>query len=325
MAKSKLIIGTRGSKLALWQSNYIAGLLKEIFPVEVELKIIKTQGDKILDVPLAKVGGKGLFVKEIEVALAGGEVDLAVHSMKDVPTELPDGLGITAMTKRVDPRDVLISENKIKLLDLPKGTTIGTSSLRRQAQLLHLRPDFRLVDVRGNLETRLRKMDEGRFGAMILAAAGIDRMGYSDQITERISPELSLPAVGQGAIGIETRLDDREVNTMVAAITDDATVAAVTAERALLKLLQGGCQVPIGALGTIEGDTLTLQGVVAALDGLRIFRDQNAGPIAEAESIGIELAKRLLAAGAGEVLAEIRADSEVIYEAESHMSGDSYH
>ncbi len=306
----KIIIGTRGSKLALWQANYVAKLLRENYTIETELRIIKTHGDKILDVPLAKVGGKGLFVKEIEVALANGEVDLAVHSMKDVPTELPDGLGIVAMPKRVDPRDVLISTKKLPLMELPPNTTVGTSSLRRQAQLLHLRPDFKLVDVRGNLETRLRKMDEGRFEAIILAAAGLDRMGYGDLITERISSELSLSAVGQGAIGVETRLDDKEVRRMLKNLNHSDTFSAVTAERALMKLLQGGCQVPIGALGTIENDRLSLQGVVADLDGVKYFRDQYSGPIDEAENIGIELAERLLEAGADEVLADIRAQAE---------------
>jgi len=306
----KLIIGTRGSKLALWQANYVAKLLRENYTIETELKTIKTHGDKILDVPLAKVGGKGLFVKEIEVALAKGDIDLAVHSMKDVPTELPDGLGIVAMPERVDTRDVLISAEKLPLMELRHGTIVGTSSLRRQAQLLHVRPDFKLVDVRGNLETRLRKMKEGQFEAIILAAAGLDRMGYGDLITERISPELSLSAVGQGAIGIETRLDDKEVMRKLKALNHSATFSAVTAERALMKLLQGGCQVPIGALGTIKGDTLHLQGVVADLDGVKYFRDELSGPVDEAEDIGVELAERLLDAGADEVLADIRAQSE---------------
>lgn len=306
----KLIIGTRGSKLALWQANYVAKLLREHYPVETELKTIKTQGDKILDVPLAKVGGKGLFVKEIEVAMMNGDIDLAVHSMKDVPTELPDGLGIVSMPERVDPRDVLISTEKVPLMELHRDTIVGTSSLRRQAQLLHLRPDFKLVDVRGNLETRLRKMKEGRFEAIILAAAGIDRMGYGELITERISSELSLSAVGQGAIGIETRLDDKEVKRMLKALNHSETFSAVTAERALMKLLQGGCQVPIGALGTINSGILTLQGVVADLDGVKYFRDEFSGPVDEAENIGIELAERLLDAGADEVLADIRAQAE---------------
>lgn len=322
MAKSKLIIGTRGSKLALWQSNYVADSLKKKFKVEIELKIIKTQGDKILDAPLAKIGGKGLFVKEIETALSRGEIDLAVHSMKDVPTELPKGLDIAAVTKRADPRDVLISKDNTKLLDLPKGTVIGTSSLRRQAQLLHLRPDFNIVDVRGNLDTRLRKMKEGQFEAVILAAAGIDRMGLSDLITERISPDLSLSAVGQGAIGIETRLADAKTNSMVATINDKDTYAAITAERALLELLQGGCQVPVGALGTIENGTLILRGMVASLDGQQLFRDSIEGLPFEAEALGVELAECLLDAGADEVLADIRAQAETLLEAEGKVSGN---
>lgn len=308
---AKIIIGTRGSQLALWQANYVADRLREIFKVEVDLKKIKTTGDKILDSPLAKIGGKGLFVKEIEKALVEGEVDLAVHSMKDVPTELPEGLIISSMTKRVDPRDALISKSGQSLLNLPIGAIIGTSSLRRKAQFLHLRPDFKLVDLRGNVETRVRKMKEGQFDALILAAAGIDRMGLSNLITERIPPEISLSAVGQGTIGIETRQDDQRINEMVAAINDRPTFLAVSAERTLMKVLQGGCQVPIGALGVIENSKLKLEGVVASLDGKRLFRDSVIGSPEDAKALGEKLAEELLMAGADEVLAEIRAKAEV--------------
>lgn len=307
MSKSKLIIGTRGSKLALWQSNYVADLLKKHFEIEVELMTIKTQGDKILDVPLAKVGDKGLFVKEIETALTDEKVDLAVHSMKDVPTQLPDGLHIAAMTERVDPRDVLITKLNKGLMDLPQGTRIGTSSLRRQSQIRNVRPDFRIVDVRGNLETRLRKMEEDEFEAVILAAAGVDRMGYTENITERISSDISVSAVGQGAIGIEARVDDGLVNDMVAVLNHQDTHIAVIAERALMRTLEGGCQVPIGALATRENDSLTLKGVVASIDGTRLFRDRITGPITDPQALGFKLAKMLLDAGADKVLEEIRA------------------
>lgn len=303
----KLTIGTRGSKLALWQSNHVASLLTECFGVEVELLHIKTQGDKILDVPLAKIGDKGLFVKELEVALLEGQVDLAVHSMKDVPTELPEALGITAILERADARDSLISKDSKKLADLPLGTRVGTSSLRRKAQLLVHRPDLELVDVRGNLETRLRKMDEGQFEAIILASAGLDRMGYDNLITERLSSDVSLSAVGQGAIGIETRLDDETVNAMVTALNHQATYTAVLAERGLLRRLEGGCQIPIGAFATLSGSRLSLDGLVAALDGKRLFRDNIEGDAAEAEELGIRLAEKLIAAGADKILAEIRA------------------
>lgn len=305
----KLTIGTRGSKLALWQSNHVASLLTSRFGVEVELVHIKTTGDKILDVPLAKIGDKGLFVKELEVALLDGSVDLAVHSMKDVPTELPGELGITAMLERADARDSLISKDNKGLAELPLGTRVGTSSLRRKAQLLVHRPDLELVDVRGNLETRLRKMEEGQFEAIILASAGLDRMGYDHLITERLSSEISLSAVGQGAIGIETRLDDDTVNAMVTALNHQPTFTAVLAERGLLRKLEGGCQIPIGAFATLSGSRLSLAALVAALDGQRIFRDSIEGDAADAEELGVRLAEKLIAAGAGKILAQIRAEN----------------
>jgi hydroxymethylbilane synthase len=311
VARQKIVIGSRGSKLAMWQTHFVASELQSRFDIEIEIKRIKTQGDKILDSPLAMIGGKGLFVKEIETALSEGEIDLAVHSMKDVPTELPEGLVIKAMTTRVDPRDVLISRDKIGLMDLPSGAVIGTSSLRRQAQLRHIRSDFKMADVRGNLDTRLKKMEDGHYDAMVLAAAGIDRLGYSDKITERIPTELMVSAVGQGSIGIEVRADDREVAEYVWALNDEDSFAAVTAERALLAQLQGGCQVPIGALGRIVDGQLQLDGIVAALDGKRIFRDQLAGKPGDAVLIGQRLASTLADAGAEEVLAEIRAHVNV--------------
>ena len=311
MAKRRLTIGSRGSRLALWQTNHIADELRSRFDLDIEIKAIKTQGDKILDAPLAKIGGKGLFVKEIENALLAGEIDLAVHSMKDVPTELPAGLTIGAMTVRADPRDVLISKNNAGLTDLPRGTVIGTSSLRRQAQLKHLRRDLETVDVRGNLDTRLRKMAEGQFDAMVLAAAGIDRLGFTEMITERIPSERMLSAVGQGSIGIEVREADDAVIKFISVLNDPDTFAGITAERALLAQLQGGCQVPIGALGRIDDGELILDGMVAALDGAPLFRERLTGEPAEAEQIGYRLAITLADAGADEVLADIRATFNV--------------
>ncbi len=311
MAKQKLTIGSRGSKLALWQTNHIADELRSRFDLDIEIKIIKTQGDKILDAPLAKIGGKGLFVKEIENALSAGEIDLAVHSMKDVPTDLPAGLAIKAMTVRADPRDVLISKTNAGLMELPEGAVIGTSSLRRQSQLLNLRPDFRLTDVRGNLDTRLRKMEEGQFDAMILAAAGLDRLGFSDVITERIPSETMISAVGQGSIGIEVREDDRTTIDYISALNHPETFAAITAERALLAQLQGGCQVPIGAFGRVADAELVVDAVVGTLDGSRLFKDSISGPPADAADLGYRLAVRLADAGADEVLADIRAQFNV--------------
>lgn len=310
MTKSKIVIGTRGSKLALWQSNHIKEILEDKFDIEVELKRIKTQGDKILDVPLAKVGGKGLFVKELEVALTNKDTDIAVHSMKDVPTDLPSGLHIAAMTKRVDPRDVLISKTKATLMELPQNTRIGTSSLRRQSQIRNVRPDFQIVDVRGNLETRLRKMDEDQFDAIILAAAGVDRMGYTENITERLSPDISLSAVGQGAIGIEARIEDKEINDMLAALNHQETFNAVSAERTMMRRLEGGCQVPIGALGVTNNGTLELSGIVASLDGKTLLRDKIEGPSSVPRALGLKLAERLLDMGAGDILKEVRAQVE---------------
>lgn len=323
MRKNKLIIGSRGSKLALWQTNYVASLLAEKFGLETEIRKIKTQGDKILDAPLAKIGGKGLFVKEIEQALLAKEIDLAVHSMKDVPTDLPAGLQIKAMTKRVDVRDVLISRDKLSLNQLPKGATIATSSLRRQAQLKHYHNSWQFVDLRGNLDTRLRKMQEGLFDAMILAAAGIDRLGLSEVISERIATTVLLPAVGQGSIGIETRVDDEFTNEYVAALNNENSYLSITAERAFLKRLEGGCQVPIGAYGELINGQLRLSGLIASLDGAELLREEIVGSPLEAEAIGVELAERLLTKGGDKILAAIRAHSEVIAEFNSKTGGNN--
>lgn len=304
--KKKIIIGTRGSTLALWQANWVKSELEKKYPeIEVSLEKIKTTGDMILDVPLAKVGGKGLFVKEIEEALLKKRVHLAVHSMKDVPTVFPEGLHLRCITKREDPRDAVFSRSGVKLLDLPKGAKVGTSSLRRQSQILHLRPDFEIFPLRGNLDSRLRKLDEGQFDAIILAGAGVNRLGWSGRITELLPTDISLPAIGQGALGIETPTDDKYINDLVAFFDDPVTSCCVRAERALLKRLEGGCQVPIAAFGELKGDTLKLSGLVASPNGKVFVKDVVTGPKERAEAMGVELAERLLKAGGYEILKEL--------------------
>ena len=304
--RSSLVVGTRGSPLALWQAEWVQQQLREIAPqLSVELQRIKTSGDKILDVPLAKIGGKGLFVKEIEEALLRGEIDLAVHSMKDVPTALPDGLGILCVPARENPQDVLVSRQGQTLEQLPTGARIGTSSLRRQAQLLRRRPDFHISMLRGNLDTRLRKVREGEFDAIVLAAAGLRRMGWVNQVTEYLAPEVSLPAIGQGALAIEGRTSDSFVRDLLQPLDDPPTRTAVTAERALLDRLEGGCQVPIGAHATITGDRLALDALVASVDGRRVVRDRIEGPVSDARDLGLHLAERLLSQGGDEILKEI--------------------
>jgi hydroxymethylbilane synthase len=308
--RSKLVIGSRGSKLALWQSNFIKDKLEALTGLPVEIKVIKTTGDKILDVPLAKVGGKGLFTKEIEVELIAGTVDLAVHSMKDVPTELPEGLIIAAMPPRVDPRDALVSGRGYSLDTLPQGAKVGTSSLRRIAQLKGLRPDVTIVDVRGNLDTRMRKAEEGELDAVILASAGITRMGWADRITHYISPEQMVSAVGQGAIGIEIREDDAFMLDVCSKINDCDTMACVDAERVVMRTLEGGCQVPIGARATIDGERMHMEAVVGSVDGATIVRYALDGLAAEPDMLGAAMVDRLLDLGAGDVLAEVRAAAE---------------
>jgi hydroxymethylbilane synthase len=304
--RDKLVIGTRGSKLALWQSEYIKGLVEEITGLPVELKIIKTTGDKILDVPLAKVGGKGLFTKELEVELMAGTVDLCVHSMKDVPTELPEGLGIAAMPARVDPRDALVSGAGYTLDTLPEGGKVGTSSLRRIAQVRALRPDVEIVDVRGNLDTRMRKAENGELDAVILASAGITRMGWADRISSYISTEQMVSAVGQGAIGIEIREDDEFMADVMDKIGDGPTMLCVTAERVVMRKLEGGCQVPIGAYARLEGDTLIMDGIVGSVSGDTIIRTHLEGPADQPIELGERMVAELLDLGAGPILAAIR-------------------
>ncbi len=304
--RATLILGTRGSKLALQQSQWFQTRLHEVAPdVQVTLRKIQTSGDKIVDVPLAKIGGKGLFVKEIEEALLAGEIDLAVHSMKDVPAQLPDGLEILCVPPREDARDALISRDGRRFMDLPQGARIGTASLRRQAQLLNARPDLCIDMLRGNLDTRLRKLKEGQFDAIVLAAAGLHRLAWAQEITEYLDPVVSLPAIGQGALGIEGRGEDHFVRSILDRLNDQTTGTAVTAERAFLNRLEGGCQVPIAAHATLSDGQLTLDGLVASIDGKTIIRDEIRGKSGEAYALGVQLAERLLARGGDKILREI--------------------
>ena len=304
--RSTLIIGTRGSQLALWQAEWVQRQLKQIAPdLSVVLKRIQTSGDKIQDVPLAKVGGKGLFVKEIEEALLRKDIDLAVHSMKDLPAVLPSGLHIICVPEREDPRDALLAGDKKKLDALPLGARVGTSSLRRQAQLLHVRPDLQIKMLRGNVDTRLRKLQENHFDAIVLAASGLKRLGWDEHITECLPVDVSLPAIGQGALGIEGREDDGFVRNLVSRFEHQQTRVTVTAERALLKRLEGGCQVPIAGHAVLQGENLTLDGLVISLDGKRYVRYSLSGLMSEAESIGEKVAEGLLDRGAQPILQEI--------------------
>lgn len=304
-----IIVGSRDSVLAIEQTTWVIKLLQNKFPqAKFEIKQIKTKGDKILDVALSKIGDKGLFTKELEVAMLEGEIDFAVHSMKDLPTRLPDGLIIGCITKRVDSRDVVISHKGYTLATLPIGAKVGTSSLRRKSQLLKYRPDIAIADLRGNLHTRLAKMEAEDFDAIILAAAGIQRLGLTEKITEKISYDICLPAVGQGSVGVEVRGDNYEVIEMLKKINDDETEAAISAERSFLKKLEGGCQIPIGAQGFINSGTLTLEGLVASVDGTEIIKERISGTIEEAEDLGTALAQKLINLGAKEILNNIRQE-----------------
>lgn len=304
--KQHIKIGTRGSLLALWQANWVKSALTERFPgLTVDLEIIKTQGDKILDVPLAKVGGKGLFVKEIEEALLSRAVDIAVHSMKDMPSEIPDGLCIGAIPERENPKDAFVSRNGQKLEDLPQSARVGTSSLRRSAQLKILRPDLEIVSLRGNLDTRLKKLESGNLDAVVLAAAGLRRMGFADRITQYLDENTMLPAVGQGALCIECRENDSEIRRIVTVLDHAESRTVVLGERAFLHRLEGGCQVPIAAHGKLEGNRFTLCGLVASLDGKTVIKDSLSGFKEESENIGIQLAQTLLGKGAREILAQL--------------------
>jgi len=296
-------IGTRGSKLALWQANWVEAALKIGHPsLSVELVTIKTQGDKILDVPLAKVGGKGLFVKEIEEALLNGLIDLAVHSMKDMPAEIPNGLCIGAIPKRETPQDVLISREGLLLSQLMQNARLGTSSLRRTAQLLHARPDLVVLPLRGNLDTRLKKLETEKLDAIILAAAGVKRLGLEHRITEYLDEKVMLPAVGQGALCIEIRENDPEVESIIALLEHHETRTVVMGERAFLNRLEGGCQVPIAAHGKIAKNTFTLCGLVATVDGTTVIRETLSGHKDSSAIIGVKLADRLAEMGAKTIM-----------------------
>jgi hydroxymethylbilane synthase len=304
-------IGSRKSQLALVQTHWVQGELQNHYPDrQFDVETMSTQGDKILDVALAKIGDKGLFTKELEVGMLNNDIDFAVHSLKDLPTKLPDGLILGCVTERVDPADALVvnAKHQDKQLDsLPPGAVIGTSSLRRLAQLCHHFPSLTFKDVRGNVNTRLAKLDAGEYDAIILAVAGLQRLGMGDRIHQVIPSEISLHAVGQGALGIECRGDDTEVLSLLKVLEHEPTRDRCYAERAFLKELEGGCQVPIGVNTTIEGDTLTLTGMVASLDGTQLLKDSISGQAYDATTLGRELAIRMRNAGAGEILAEILA------------------
>ncbi len=303
-----LRIATRKSPLALWQANHIRQRLQQLHPgLEVELLPMSTRGDKILDTPLAKVGGKGLFVKELEHALLDGRADLAVHSMKDVPVSFPTGLGLTVICEREDPRDAWVSPRYPDVESLPAGARVGTSSLRRQCQLRARRPDLQVLDLRGNVNSRLAKLDAGEFDAIILAASGLMRLELGARITRLLPVTESLPANGQGALGIECRLADTGLHRLLAPLEHPASRLQVLAERAMNRGLQGGCQVPIGAFAVLEGDSLWLRGLVGTPDGQRLLRDEIRGPASQAEHLGELLALRLLAQGAGDILRAVHA------------------
>lgn len=309
--KREIVIGTRESRLAMWQARWVRDRLQELTPdYNFTIKGMKTTGDNILDVALAKIGDKGLFTKELELGLNRKEIDLAVHSMKDLPTQLPAGLIIGAITEREYPGDVLVSSKKTSLENLPQGAMLGTSSLRRRAQLLRYRPDFQIVTLRGNLQTRIRKMEEQKMDGIILAYAGVYRMGMEHMIAQRIPYHICLPAVGQGALGLEIREDDQEIREIINKLDNLESRYTISAERELMKTLEGGCQVPIGAMGTINGQTLHLEAVVASLDGSKSVRMDIEGPVKDARTLGRQLAQELLANGAGEILEKARQEND---------------
>lgn len=311
MSQNTIRIATRQSPLALWQAHYVRDrLLACHLRLNVELVTMITRGDIILDTPLAKVGGKGLFVKELEMALLEGRADIAVHSMKDVPVAFPEGLGLVTICEREDPRDAFVSNRFNSLDELPTGSVVGTSSLRRQCQLRARRPDLIITDLRGNVGTRLSKLDNGDYDAIILAAAGLKRLNLNERIRAYMTPEESLPAVGQGAVGIECRLDDRATRALLAPLNHSETAVRVLAERAMNARLEGGCQVPIGSYAILEGDTLWLRALVGEPDGSQIVRGERRGSVDSAEQMGIELAEELLQNGADSILKRLYQDSE---------------
>ena len=296
-------IATRKSALALWQANFVKAELEAAHPgLQVELVPMSTQGDKILDTPLAKIGGKGLFVKELETAMLEGRADIAVHSMKDVPVDFPEGLMLHTICRREDPRDAFVSNSYQQLADLPQGAVVGTSSLRRQCQIKAMRPDLQIKDLRGNVNTRLAKLDAGEFDAIILASAGLIRLGFETRIASFLEVGTSLPANGQGAVGIECRSDDLVVQQLLAPLEHRETRICVLAERAMNRKLQGGCQVPIGAFAVLQQNELWLRGLVGQLDGSEILRSEIKGQASQAEQLGTQLAEQLLALGADRIL-----------------------
>jgi hydroxymethylbilane synthase len=308
--RNNIVIGSRGSKLALTQANLVKTQLENANKeIEFTLEIIKTTGDKITDVPLSKIGNIGLFTKELENALLDKKVDLVVHSAKDMPTDIPDGLEIGAVTKREDPHDVLISRDNVFLGDLPQNAKLGTSSLRRRSQILASRPDLEIVDLRGNLDTRLKKLESGDFDAILVARAGLIRLGLADKASEILSYDIMLPAVGQGALCIEIRDTDEKVKSIIRSIIDYNSMYEINAERALLARLQGGCQIPIGAHAeVIYPSNLTMEAVVCSLDGTTIIRDSVNGKVDDFSTMGIELANKLLGRGGHKILEDIRAN-----------------
>ena len=309
MTSQPLRIATRKSPLALWQAEHIRHRLQQLHPqLAVELVPMSTRGDKILDTPLAKVGGKGLFVKELETALLEDRADLAVHSMKDVPVAFPDGLGLTVICAGEDPRDAFVSPRFARLDELPHGAIVGTSSLRRQCQLRARRPDLQVRDLRGNVNTRLAKLDAGEYDAILLAAAGLQRLGMAERIRQALPVDVSLPANGQGVLAIESRLADHQTLALLAPLDDADSRDRVLAERAMNRALQGGCQVPIGAHAVLDGDQLWLRGLVGSPDGSELLQDEIRGPRQQAEALGETLARRLLAAGADRILAQVYGD-----------------
>ena len=320
MSKKKLIVGTRSSQLALWQADFVIGELEKKYPdLAIEKRLMTTKGDKILNAPLAKIGGKGLFTKELETAMLAGEIDIAVHSLKDMPVMVPEGLVITAVTQRADAGDALVSPRYESFEALPEGAKVGTSSLRRRAQLLHARPDLQIVDLRGNVNTRLRKLEEENFDGIILACAGLKRLGFGGRIRQVLPRSLCLPAVGQGALAIESRADDEETRSLLAFLDDGITRACTAAERGFLAAVEGGCQVPVGVYAlpvsslpagdeprqevhVCRDGLIRVEAVIASLDGRKLFRDRLEGSAAEAEALGVSLAERLLDMGGREVL-----------------------
>lgn len=306
MFEKTLKIATRQSPLALWQANYVKDRLQQLYPdLIVELVPMVTKGDVILDSPLAKIGGKGLFVKELENALLNKEADIAVHSMKDVPMQFPEGLGLAVICQREDPRDAFVSHSYRTFAELPQGAVVGTSSLRRQCQLKALRPDLDIRSLRGNVGTRLSKLDNGDYDAIILASAGLIRLGLADRIASFIDVEQSLPAAGQGAVGIECRTDDMQVQALLAPLADAETTYCVRAERAMNNHLQGGCQVPIGGYAVLQQGQLYLRALVGDIDGSRIIRAEGKSPVENAEALGVQIAEQLLAQGADKILQAI--------------------